>query len=53
MAPFKTLNYIVLRRRKLQFVIMLSHGPRKLLDASKTISKMTHNEILYKQQTMF
>ena len=45
MTPFNLSNLIMLRRRKLQFVIMPLDGLTKLLDASKAVSKMTHIKI--------
>ena len=44
-------NSIMVRGQKLQFVIMPSYGPAKLLDASKAISKMTYIKNSYKQRT--
>ena len=41
MAPFKISNLIMFRGGKLQFAIMPSYEPTKLLDASKVISKLT------------
>ena len=46
-------NSIILRRRNLQFVIMLSYGPPNLLDASKPVLKLTHIKISYKHHTRF
>lgn len=45
MAPFKVLNLIMLRGRKLQFVIMSLYRPTKLLHAAKAFSKMIHMKI--------
>lgn len=45
MAPFKVLNLIMLRGRKLQFVIMSLYRPTKLLHAAKAVSKMIHMKI--------
>ena len=53
MSPFKITNLMMSRRRKLQFVIMLSYGPIKLLDASKAFAKITNMKISYKQSTRF
>lgn len=53
MAPFKISNLIMFRGGKLQFAIMPSYEPTKLLDASKVISKLTHTKISYKQCTVF
>lgn len=41
-------NSIMLRRQNLQFVILPSYGPTKLLDVSKPVSKWTHIKISYK-----
>ena len=53
MAPFKISNLILFRRGKLQFAIMPSYEPTKLLDAPKVVSKLTHIKISYKQCTGF